>query len=39
VLGGAETTTNLDEAYAPVRVGAGVYYRLKGSSARIPHVA
>jgi chemotaxis protein methyltransferase CheR len=39
VLGGAETTTNLDEAYAPVRIGAGVYYRLKGSSARIPHVA
>jgi chemotaxis protein methyltransferase CheR len=39
VLGGAETTTNLDDAYAPVRVGAGVYYRLKRSSAQIPHVA
>ena len=39
VLGGAETTTNLDEAYVPVRVGAGVYYRLKATSAQIPHVA
>jgi chemotaxis protein methyltransferase CheR len=39
VLGGAETTTNLDEAYVPVRVGAGVYYRLKTTSAQIPHVA
>ena len=36
VLGGAETT---DEAYAQVRVGPGVYYRLKASSAQMPHVA
>jgi chemotaxis protein methyltransferase CheR len=36
VLGGAETT---DEAYAQVRVGAGVYYRLKAPSAQMPHVA
>jgi chemotaxis protein methyltransferase CheR len=36
VLGGAETT---DEAYAQVRVGAGVYYRKKASSAQMPHVA
>lgn len=38
VLGGAETTSNLDDGYEPVRVGNGVYYRIK-SSARIPHVA
>jgi len=36
VLGGAETT---DEAYAQVRVGAGVYYRLKATSAQMTHVA
>ena len=39
VLGGAETPANLDDAYAQVRVGTGVYYRLKASSTRIPHVA
>jgi chemotaxis protein methyltransferase CheR len=46
VLGGAETTTNLDDAYVPVRVGAGVYYQLKptpaadsGRGANVPRVA
>jgi chemotaxis protein methyltransferase CheR len=39
VLGGAETTTNLDEAYVPLRVGAGIYYQLKPPHAVIPHVA
>lgn len=29
LLGGAETTANLDDAYVPLRLGAGVYYRLK----------
>jgi chemotaxis protein methyltransferase CheR len=29
VLGGAETTTNLDDSYASVRIGAGVYYQQK----------
>ncbi|HSU38978.1 MAG TPA: protein-glutamate O-methyltransferase CheR [Polyangiaceae bacterium] len=32
VLGGAETTTNLDDSYASVRVGPGVYYQLKTPS-------
>jgi chemotaxis protein methyltransferase CheR len=39
VLGGAETTTNLDEAFVPVRVGAGVYYQLKATPSRVPRVA
>lgn len=39
VLGGAETTTNLDEAFVPVRIGAGVYYQLKGTPSRVPRVA
>jgi chemotaxis protein methyltransferase CheR len=39
VLGGAETTSNLDDAYEPVRIGVGVYYRLKSTDARVPHVA
>ncbi len=29
LLGGAETTLNLDDAYAPVRIGSGVYYQQK----------
>jgi chemotaxis protein methyltransferase CheR len=29
VLGGAETTLNLDDGYAPVRIGSGVYYQPK----------
>jgi chemotaxis protein methyltransferase CheR len=39
VLGGAETTTNLDEAYVSMRIGAGIYYQLKATPAQIPHVA
>lgn len=40
VLGGAETPASVDDAYVQVRVGTGVYYRLKASSStRIPHVA
>ncbi len=45
VLGGAETTTNLDDAYGSVRVGAGVYYQLKSPPAEstrgvsVPRVA
>ncbi|HEY3497443.1 MAG TPA: protein-glutamate O-methyltransferase CheR [Polyangiaceae bacterium] len=39
VLGGAETTTDLDETFVPVRVGAGVYYQLKATPSRIPRVA
>jgi len=29
VLGGAETTNNLDDNYAPVKIGSGVYYQIK----------
>ncbi len=29
LLGGAETTLNLDDAYVPVRIGSGVYHQLK----------
>jgi chemotaxis protein methyltransferase CheR len=32
VLGGAETTLNLDEGYLPVRVGPSVYYQPKPSA-------
>ncbi len=32
LFGGAETTTNLDDGYASVRVGKGVYYQLKPTS-------
>jgi chemotaxis protein methyltransferase CheR len=46
VLGGAETTANLDDAYVPVRVGAGVYYQQKptppaesGRGVNVPRVA
>jgi chemotaxis protein methyltransferase CheR len=39
VLGGAETTSNLDDGYEPVRIGSGVYYQSKSSSAQIPDVA
>lgn len=33
VLGGAETPTNLDDAYVSLRIGAGVYYQLKPTPA------
>ncbi len=39
VLGGAETTTNLDEGYAPVRVGKGVYFQSKSALRAMPSVA
>jgi chemotaxis protein methyltransferase CheR len=39
ILGGAETTSNLDDAYMPVRVGTGVYYQLKTANLLIPNVA
>ena len=39
VLGGAETTTNLDETFVPVRIGSGVYYQLKATPSRVPRVA
>ncbi len=40
ILGGAETTMNLDDGYAPVRVGPGVYYQPKSSSeAKVTHAA
>jgi chemotaxis protein methyltransferase CheR len=46
VLGGAETTTNLDDSYVSVRIGAGVYYQLKpapaadsGRGVTVPRVA
>jgi chemotaxis protein methyltransferase CheR len=39
ILGGAETTTNLDEAYAPVRVGKGVYFQSKSALRAMPSVA
>ncbi|HVY31998.1 MAG TPA: protein-glutamate O-methyltransferase CheR [Polyangiaceae bacterium] len=29
VLGGAETTNNIDENYAPVKIGSGVYYQVR----------
>jgi chemotaxis protein methyltransferase CheR len=29
VLGGAETTNNIDDNYAPVKIGGGVYYQVK----------
>ena len=29
VLGGAETTNNIDDQYAPVKIGGGVYYQVK----------
>ena len=32
VLGGAETTLNLDDGYLPVRVGPSVYYQPKPSA-------
>jgi chemotaxis protein methyltransferase CheR len=32
VLGGAETTHNLDDGYAPVRIGSGVYYQPKAAA-------
>ncbi len=37
IMGGAETTSNLDDGYAPVRIGTGVYYQLKPLT--IPRVA
>ena len=39
VLGGAETTTNLDDGYTPVRVGNGVYYQLRTPHVAMPNVA
>jgi len=39
IMGGAETTSNLDGGYEPVRIGAGVYYQLKTSPFTLPHVA
>jgi chemotaxis protein methyltransferase CheR len=29
VLGGAETTNNIDDGYQPVKIGGGVYYQVK----------
>ena len=31
VLGGAETTNNIDDQYQPVKIGGGVYYQVKPS--------
>ena len=39
VLGGAETTTNLDDGYAPVRIGKGVYFQSKAAVRAMPSVA
>ncbi len=39
ILGGAETTTNLDENFAPVRVGRGVYFQSKSALRAMPSVA
>ncbi len=39
VLGGAETTTNLDDGYAPVRIGKGVYFQSKSAVRAMPSVA
>lgn len=34
VLGGAETTNNLDDQYVPVKIGGGVYYQAKPASSQ-----
>jgi len=40
ILGGAETTMNLDDGYAPVRVGPGVYYQPRSTSeAKVTNAA
>jgi len=39
VLGGAETTTNLDDGFAPVRIGKGVYFQSKSGMRAMPSVA
>lgn len=39
VLGGAETTTNLDDGYVPLRIGNGVYYQLRSPHNAMPQVA
>jgi chemotaxis protein methyltransferase CheR len=39
VLGGAETPTDLDDAYVPLRVGDGVYYQLAAPPSLVPRVA
>jgi len=39
VLGGAETTTNLDDGYVPLRIGTGVYYQLRSPDKVMPRVA
>ena len=33
VLGGAETTNNIDDQYVPVKIGGGVYYQVKRASS------
>jgi chemotaxis protein methyltransferase CheR len=35
VLGGAETTNNIDAEYAPVKIGGGVYYQVKPSGTKV----
>ena len=39
ILGGAETTTNLEESFVPVRVGKGVYFQSKSALRAMPSVA
>ena len=39
ILGGAETTTNLEENFVPVRVGKGVYFQSKSALRAMPSVA
>ncbi|HYP88802.1 MAG TPA: protein-glutamate O-methyltransferase CheR, partial [Polyangiaceae bacterium] len=39
VLGGAETTTNLDDGYVPLRIGNGVYYQLRSPDKVMTRVA
>ncbi len=39
ILGGAETTTNLDDGYASVRIGKGVYFQSKSGMRAMPSVA
>lgn len=31
ILGGAETTNNIDDSYSPVKIGTGIYYQVKRS--------
>jgi len=39
IMGGAETTSNLDHGYVPVRIGTGVYYQLQTPPLSVPRVA